>query len=549
MMTVNECIKYVESHLEVKYATANGAYTAGKTISPEGCVNHSVGCAQPAVDVFFKIMNQASCGWGVNALLGDFHLGEGRILLTLKENTRPWGCGSGSKGSWNNTKIQWETCEPAGHTYAGGTMIGYDVAKNQVYFERMWKMLLAWNVYCVKKLGYPISGISDHSESYKAGYGSNHSDMMQWLPKHGKSMDILRAEVKAIIDAGDKTDSTASQTGLQATTFANLSDADAIAKVGPLFTEDQKANGILASVCLAQFILESGYGKSELAQKANNCFGMKKSLSGNTWAGSVWDGSSIYTKKTQEYENGQYVTITADFRKYPSVEKSIADHSAYLLNAMNGSKNRYAGLKGCTNHKQAIQIIKDGGYATSPTYIDSLLSIIDKWNLKQYDYNGTTSGGVSSADTTNYPAVPFLVKVIVSDLNIRSTPEMGNNVTGQTGKGTFTIVEVSNGWGLLKSYKSQRNGWIWLSNPEYCIVQDTVSGATTSSNVPFLVRVEISDLNIRSGPGTNFSKTGKYTGKGTFTITEVSAGTGSTVGWGKLKSGAGWISLDYATRI
>jgi flagellum-specific peptidoglycan hydrolase FlgJ len=46
-----------------------------------------------------------------------------------------------------------------------------------------------------------------------------------------------------------------------------------------------KKSGILASVSLAQFILESGYGKSELAQKANNCFGMKKSLSGNTWSG------------------------------------------------------------------------------------------------------------------------------------------------------------------------------------------------------------------------------------------------------------------------
>ena len=86
-----------------------------------------------------------------------------------------------------------------------------------------------------------------------------------------------------------------------------------------------------ALVSLAQFILETGYGKSELAQNANNCFGMKKSLSRNTWGGSSWDGTSIYKKETQEYENGVYVTATADFCKYPSVEKSIADHSAYLL--------------------------------------------------------------------------------------------------------------------------------------------------------------------------------------------------------------------------
>lgn len=200
-MTVQECIAYVENHMEVRYATQNGAYRAGRTISDhQGCVNHSVGCAQPKADVFFNSMNKTSAQWGVNAIIGDFHTGEGRILVTLDLKARPWGCGAGSKGSWNNTKIQWEVCEPAGHTYAGGTMIAYDVEKNQGYFDRMWKMLVAWNVYCVVKLGYPVSGISDHAESYRAGYGSNHSDMGQWLPKHGKSMDALRAEVQEILE-------------------------------------------------------------------------------------------------------------------------------------------------------------------------------------------------------------------------------------------------------------------------------------------------------------------------------------------------------------
>lgn len=200
-MTVQECISYVESHMEVRYATQNGAYRAGRTISNhQGCVNHSVGCAQPKADVFFSSMNKTGAQWGVNAILGDFHTGEGRILVTLDLKARPWGCGAGSRGSWNNTKIQWEVCEPAGHTYAGGTMIAYDVEKNQGYFDRMWKMLVAWNVYCAVKLGYPVSGISDHAESYRAGYGSNHSDMGQWLPKHGKSMDALRAEVQAILE-------------------------------------------------------------------------------------------------------------------------------------------------------------------------------------------------------------------------------------------------------------------------------------------------------------------------------------------------------------
>lgn len=62
-------------------------------------------------------------------------------------------------------------------------------------------------------------------------------------------------------------------------------------------------------------------------------------------------------------------------------------------------------------------------------------------------------------------------------------------------------------------------------------------------------RLQIPDLNIRKGAGTNTSKTGKYTGVGVFTITEVKSGTGSTKGWGRLKSGAGFISLDYCKRV
>lgn len=63
-MTVSECIKYVEDHLEIRYATSNGAYTSGRTITPKGCVNHSVGCAQPKVDVFFNGMNKSSAERG-----------------------------------------------------------------------------------------------------------------------------------------------------------------------------------------------------------------------------------------------------------------------------------------------------------------------------------------------------------------------------------------------------------------------------------------------------------------------------------------------------
>lgn len=63
----------------------------------------------------------------------------------------------------------------------------------------------------------------------------------------------------------------------------------------------------------------------------------------------------------------------------------------------------------------------------------------------------------------------------------------------------------------------------------------------------YTVQVTISDLRIRKGPGTNYAAAG-YTGKGVFTIVDESDGVGASK-WGKLKSGAGWISLDYAKKL
>lgn len=155
--------------------------------------------------------------------------------------------------------------------------------------------------------------------------------------------------------------------------------------IPPLAVQDMKKSGVLASVTIAQGILESGWGRSELAQNARNLFGMKANLSGNTWQGSTWDGT-IYQKKTgEQMKDGQYITVLADFRAYAAIEDSIADHSAYLLGAMDGTKHRYEGLKGEKDARKAITIIKNGGYATSLDYINKVMNIIDKYDLTRYD--------------------------------------------------------------------------------------------------------------------------------------------------------------------
>lgn len=248
--------------------------------------------------------------------------------------------------------------------------------------------------------------------------------------------------------------------GMQATELKGLTAKELIEKIGPLFTADQKKSGVLASVSMAQFILESGWGKSGLTQKANNAFGMKKSLSGNTWAGSAWDGKSVVSMQTgEETEDGKPYTITAEFRKYACIEDSIADHSAYLTGAKDGDELRYKGLKGCKKYKQAAQIIKAGGYATSTSYVKALCDIIKEYKLTDYEVKKATKPATKPATTTKPAAKTFKVRVTADDLRIRKTPSLKGEIAGYTGKGVFTITEEKNGWGKLKSGA----GWICLT--------------------------------------------------------------------------------------
>lgn len=164
-----------------------------------------------------------------------------------------------------------------------------------------------------------------------------------------------------------------------------MKEQEFVNKLAPIAVKDMQASGVLASVTIAQGILESGYGTTELAIKANNFFGMKCSLSGNTWE-SVWDGKSKYTKATEEQKrDGRVYTVTADFRKYPDMDTSVKDHSCYLTGAIKGDSLRYEGLKGERDYKKAIQIIKEGGYASDRDYVPKICSIIDKFNLTRYD--------------------------------------------------------------------------------------------------------------------------------------------------------------------
>ncbi len=148
----------------------------------------------------------------------------------------------------------------------------------------------------------------------------------------------------------------------------------------------------------------------------------------------------------------------------------------------------------------------------------------------------------------------------MGNLAEKVTAQLGGS-SGSTGTEDSQLYRVRKTW---SDSKSQKGAYKILSNAKKCadanqgysvfdasgnLVYAPASSTSETSDVPFTVQVSITDLNIRKGPGTDYAKTGKFTGKGVFTILEVKSGKGSTAGWGRLKSGAGWISLDYAAKM
>ena len=145
----------------------------------------------------------------------------------------------------------------------------------------------------------------------------------------------------------------------------------------------------------------------------------------------------------------------------------------------------------------------------------------------------------------------------MGDLASKVTAALGDTAT--TPKQLYRVRKT---W---SDSKSQKGAYKILANAKACAdknpgysVFDADGNAVYTSgegalgitgDTSFKVQISVPDLNIRSGPGTNYAATGRFTGAGVFTITTVQSGQGSSNGWGKLKSGAGWIALDYAKRI
>jgi len=155
--------------------------------------------------------------------------------------------------------------------------------------------------------------------------------------------------------------------------------------VGAMARADMQRSGVLASLTVAQAILESGWGTSELATRANALFGIK--------ADSRWNGRT-YSKASTEWNGVRNVTVYASFRAYGSWEQSVADHSAFL-----NAGTRYAAVIGERDYRKACTAIHKAGYATAPDYADRLIKLIEMYDLTVYDGAGSPAGSTPAGST------------------------------------------------------------------------------------------------------------------------------------------------------
>lgn len=467
-------------------------------------------------EIFYPSSRQASSNYGVGK--------DGRIGMYVEEKDRSW-CSSNAANDHRAITIEVasDTTEPYAvndTAYAATIDLVTDICKRNGISKLVWS--------------------TDKNTRVNHLNGCNMTVHRDYANKScpGTYLYNRMGEIAAAVNARLGNTTTATDDG-------SMTDAEMYA-----YFKSQGLNDYGAAGLMGNLYAESGLAANNLQNTGNTKLGMTDAqytaaVDGGTYANFVKDGYgyglaqwTYYSRKQAllDFMTAAGVSIGHKKKQCEFIVKELAGYSSVLKT-----------LKSAASVKEASDAVLTG-YEKPADQSDSVKTKRAGYGQTYYDkYAESASGGTSaeiSADSL--PTVPFTVKVIISDLNYRDQPSMSGAVKGQTGKGTFTITEVSNGWGKLKSGA----GWIYLLNTSYCTIGKTVSDSSTATSaVPYKVKVSISDLNIRTGPGTNYAKTGKFTGVGTFTIVEESSGTGSDKGWGKLKSGAGWISLAYCTKV
>ncbi len=402
-------------------------------------------------------------------------------------------------------------CEPACIKYTSGSNFACsDKAAAREVAKRTYEAAVELFAMLCEKYGLdPLADgvIVSHREGHSRGIASNHGN-----PEHlwnglgiGYTMDGFRRAVKAAMsgpsgaaDGYTKIMGTAVATAEQMRAYLkakNPKAAQSVLDMIPLYLSEGKAENVRGDIAFAQSCLETGnftFSSSAVTLSQNNFCGM--GVTSNGMKGNSFEtpqlGIRAQIQHLKAYGSTKALENVCIDPRFKYVTRGCAEYVEWL-----GQKENPAGK----------------GWAAGAGYGEKILAILKA-------IIGTATGAGPSAPAEVWYRVRKAWADAVSQ------------------KGAFKSLENA---------KKCADG-----NPGYCVFDESGKAVYTGAAAfkPYLVRVSIPDLNIRQGPGTGYKKTGKHTGIGTFTIVDEADGKGASR-WGKLKSNAGWISLDYASRI
>ena len=494
--------------------TRNPCYTSGRKITVKGLMLHSVGCPQPKASAFINSWN--SPAHDTSCVHGFIDGNDGTAYQTLPWNHRGWHCGSGSKGSGNNTHIGVEMCEPACIRYtAGSNFTCSNPAEARAVAKRTYEAAVELFAMLCKK--YSLNPLADgvvisHKEGHSRGIASNHGD-----PEHlwaqlgmGYTMDGFRKAVKAAMDGaasgGSGTDGYTKIMGSAVATAEQMKNyikaknpkvAQSVLDMVPLYLLEGGMEGVRGDIAFAQSCLETGnftFSGSAVTLSQNNFCGM--GVTSNGVKGNSFNmpqlGIRAQVQHLKAYASTDALKNACIDPRFKYVTRSCAEYVEWL-----GQKENPAGK----------------GWAAGAGYGEKILAIL--------------KGILSMAGEESKPAEAWY--------RVRKS-----------------WADVSSQKGAFKSLENAKK--CADENPGYSVFDESGKSVYTGAAafVPYLVRVSIPDLNIRKAPGTDKSKTGKVTGVGVFTIVGEADGKGASR-WGLLKSYQekrdGWISLDHTSRV
>ena len=341
---------------------------------------------------------------GLNCWIGELADGTVTTVQTMPWNYRPWGCGSGSKGSCNNGWIQFEICE--------------DGLTDKTYFDKVYKEACEITAYLcdmykidpkgtVTVNGVEVPTILCHADSHDLGFGSNHGDINHWFPKHGKSMETARNDVAKLM--GQQNNSVITPPESEKETYrVRKTWEDAKSQVG-------------------------AYTNLDNAKKACDKAGKDYEVYNSK-------GVAVYPEDVIVQEEDEIV-IT-DFQ--------IGD----TVNLISGAT--YISGKVIPNwvFKTKLyvrEIRKNGDVVISTQKSGAVTGVVaSKYLTKQ-----TTTTGTPVSPTFT----PYLVRINTDVLNVRAGAGTGYKITTQVlNREIYTIIAESGKWGKLKSGA----GWIHL---------------------------------------------------------------------------------------